>query len=226
MVESNPPLDLEEKNYDFGEHSLKISTFKGAYLGVSAFVWEPGLVLCRYFENEKIDFTGKKVLELGSGTGIVGILAVLLGGDVTLTDRSYVLNQIEYNVQANVPASSRHRSSIRALSWGDDQGNFPTDFDYILGSDIVYNPSQFSGLLQTLLYLCTDKTIVYMSSNLAAREGAINFHDDLLPKQFNSEILHTSGSNCIYKLTRKHPLTQDEAVRALKRQAGRLAVLL
>eukprot|EP00061_Rhincodon_typus_P016145 g44200.t1 len=37
-----------------------------------------GLVLCRYFENEKIDFTGKKVLELGSGTGIVGILAVLL----------------------------------------------------------------------------------------------------------------------------------------------------
>ncbi|XP_072351194.1 EEF1A lysine methyltransferase 3-like [Scyliorhinus torazame] len=203
IVDSYPSFELEEKNYQFCGHRLRISMFKGAYLGVSAFVWEPGLLLCRYFENHNIHFVGKKVLELGSGTGIVGILAVLLGGDVTLTDRSYVLKQIEYNVLANVPLTSRHRSKIRALAWGDDQSKFSTDFDFILGSDIVYNPSQFAGLLQTLLYLCNEKTTIYMSSNVTAREGTVNFHQALLPQQFNSEILHSSGSNFIYKVTKK-----------------------
>ncbi|XP_078089375.1 EEF1A lysine methyltransferase 3-like [Mustelus asterias] len=205
ILDVNPSFELEEKSYEFSGHHLKISMFKGAYLGVSAFIWEPGLVLCRYFENENIDFIGKKVLELGSGTGIVGILAVLLGGNVTLTDRPYVLKQIEYNVLANVPLTSRHRSNICALAWGDDQNNFSNDFDFILGSDIVYNPTQFQGLLQTLLHLCSEKTTVYMSSNVTAREGSVNFHEHLLPRQFNSELLHTSGSNFIYKLTKKVP---------------------
>ncbi|XP_067847943.1 EEF1A lysine methyltransferase 3-like [Heptranchias perlo] len=198
-------LSLEEKKYEFSGHTLNITTFKGASLGVSAYVWGPGLVLCRYFEDEKFNFTGKKVLELGSGTGIVGILAVLLGGDVTMTDRAYVLKQIEYNVSANIPATSRHRSKTRALLWGTDQNNFPTDFDIILGSDIVYSPSQFPGLIQTLLHICNDKTIIYLSSNLDARVGSENFHQEILPKQFNSEVIHTSGGNCIYKVTKKSP---------------------
>ncbi|XP_062888150.1 EEF1A lysine methyltransferase 3-like [Mobula hypostoma] len=194
---------MEEKQYEFSGHLLKITTFKGAYLGVSAFVWEPGLVLCRYFEQENINFTGKKMIELGSGTGIVGILAALLGGDVTLTDMRYVLKQIEHNVSANIPLSSRHRSKISALVWGTDQNNYPSDFDVILGSDIVYNPTNFPHLLQTLLHLCNEKTIVYICSNMVAREGATNFHQELLPGQFNSELIHTSGSNNIYKLTKK-----------------------
>lgn len=36
-------------------------------------------MLCQYFDDEKINFAGKKIIELGSGTGIVGIMAVLLG---------------------------------------------------------------------------------------------------------------------------------------------------
>lgn len=37
------------------------------------------LALCDYFEEHKLNFWGKKVLELGAGTGIVGILVALLG---------------------------------------------------------------------------------------------------------------------------------------------------
>ncbi|XP_032883685.1 EEF1A lysine methyltransferase 3-like [Amblyraja radiata] len=201
--DTTPSWEKEEKQYEFSGHPLKITTFKGAYLGVSGFVWEPGLVLCRYFEDEKINFTGKKMIELGSGTGIVGILAALLGGDVTLTDRPYVLKQIEYNVSANIPPSSRHRSKISALAWGTDQNNYPSDFDFILGSDIVYNPAHFVDLLQTLQHLCNEQTIVYMCSNMTARDGATNFHQEMLPGQFNCELIHISGNNNIYKLTKK-----------------------
>ncbi|XP_067847798.1 EEF1A lysine methyltransferase 3-like [Heptranchias perlo] len=202
-------LPLEEKQYEFCGHSLKIATFRGASLGVSAYVWGPGLFLCRYFEDEKFNFTGKKVLELGSGTGIVGILAVLLGGDVTMTDKAIVLKQIEHNVSANIPATSRHRSKIRALAWGNDQNNFPTDFDIILGSDIVYNPTQFQNLIQTLLHIAKEKTTIYLSSDVKYREGAADFHDVLLPTRFNCELIHTSGSNCIYKVTKKAPGDED-----------------
>lgn len=38
-----------------------------------------GVALCRYFEKQNASFTGKTVIELGSGTGIVGILTTLLG---------------------------------------------------------------------------------------------------------------------------------------------------
>uniref|UniRef100_UPI00398ECAC2 EEF1A lysine methyltransferase 3-like n=1 Tax=Pristiophorus japonicus TaxID=55135 RepID=UPI00398ECAC2 len=203
--DNNLPNGWEVKEYEFSGHNLKITTFKGASLGVSAYVWEPGLVLCRYFENEKINFTGKKVIELGSGTGIVGILTVLLGGDVTITDKPHILNQIEYNVSANIPVSSRHRSKVCALAWGDDQENYTADYDFILGSDIVYNPTQFPSLLQTLLHLCKENTTIYLSSELKYREGSAQFHDELVPEQFNSKLIHASKTNCIYKVTKKIP---------------------
>ncbi|XP_078419416.1 EEF1A lysine methyltransferase 3-like [Cetorhinus maximus] len=205
IVDSRFSMELEEKEYELCGHPVKITMFKGASLGVSSYVWGPGLVLCRYFEAEKIDFTGKKVIELGSGTGIVGILAVLLGGDVTMTDRSDVLKQIEYNLIANVPLSSRHRTKIRALEWGNDQHKFPADFDIVLGSDLVYSPSQFSKLLQTLLHFCNDNTIMYLCSDVKYREGSARFHDKLLPEKFSSELIHTSGSSCVFKVTKKVP---------------------
>lgn len=37
------------------------------------------VVLCMYLELGKVDIKGKKVIELGAGTGLVGIVAALLG---------------------------------------------------------------------------------------------------------------------------------------------------
>ncbi|KAM8802850.1 elongation factor Ts, mitochondrial isoform 2-T2 [Rhynchonycteris naso] len=69
--------------------------------------WSGALSLCNYFENQNVNFRDKKVIELGAGTGIVGILAALQGGDVTITDLPLALEQIQGNVQANVPAGGR-----------------------------------------------------------------------------------------------------------------------
>lgn len=37
------------------------------------------LHLCRFFEEKCVPLKGKKIIELGAGTGIVGILAARLG---------------------------------------------------------------------------------------------------------------------------------------------------
>ncbi|XP_072342653.1 EEF1A lysine methyltransferase 3-like [Scyliorhinus torazame] len=191
------------EEYKFCGHTLTITMFRGASLGLSAYVWGPAPVLCQYFHDQKIDFTGKKVLELGSGTGLVGILAALLGGYVTLTDVPETLKQIEYNVDANIPATSKHRSNVRALYWGTDHHDYPSDFDFILGSDIVYSPSQFPSLVETLLHCCNENTTVLFSTNMPARMGAQDFHEQVIPRSFNSKLVYTNGVISIYKMSKK-----------------------
>ncbi|XP_059812347.1 elongation factor Ts, mitochondrial isoform X2 [Hypanus sabinus] len=102
----------EEKAYEFCGHALKITQSFSTDLGVAGVVWDSALVLCQYLDEQKISFCGRKVIELGAGTGIVGILAVLLGGDVTFTDLPHALKQIKSNISVNVPASCVHRLRI------------------------------------------------------------------------------------------------------------------
>ncbi|KAM8802852.1 elongation factor Ts, mitochondrial isoform 4-T4 [Rhynchonycteris naso] len=97
----------EKSRFCFCGHMLSITQNFGSRLGVAARVWDAALSLCNYFENQNVNFRDKKVIELGAGTGIVGILAALQGGDVTITDLPLALEQIQGNVQANVPAGGR-----------------------------------------------------------------------------------------------------------------------
>ncbi|XP_067874779.1 EEF1A lysine methyltransferase 3-like [Heterodontus francisci] len=191
--------------FQFCGHELKITRDFNLKFGIPAIIWEPGRVLCHYFEKEQISFSGKKVIELGSGTGMVGILAILLGGDVTLTDLPYVLGQIEYNVTSNIPSDIIHRSKVSALLWGTDLDRFPTDFDVILGSDIVYKSREFQLLIMTLQHLSNENTVIYFSTKMRVSMGAVDFHDKLIPQHFNSEIVHRIALKDInvFKITKR-----------------------
>ncbi|XP_067894308.1 EEF1A lysine methyltransferase 3-like [Heterodontus francisci] len=193
-----------ENKYEFCRYSLKIARFVNAHLGFSAYVWAAGVALCRYFEKENISFTGQKVIELGSGTGIVGILATLLGGDVTMTDKPNVLKQIENNVSINIPSACRHRIKVRALTWGEDNSNFPTDYDFILGSDIVYSSVTYPALIETLLYLASQGATIYLSSELRKSNASPSFHQILLPRYFNCQVVDRLEDKdvIVYKMTK------------------------
>ncbi|XP_020391931.2 EEF1A lysine methyltransferase 3-like [Rhincodon typus] len=209
--EDNVPCVLV-KHYQFCGYDLEITRYFNERMGVSAFVWNSGLTLCQFFEQERMNFSGKKMIELGSGTGIVGILAILLGGQVTLTDQIQALKQIEHNVSVNVPDSCRHLPTIRALSWGFDHVHFPSDYDIILGSDIVYYPSDFPLLLQTLRHLSNQQTIIYIATELRGCGATRKFHEELIPLYFNSRIIYRNKDADInlYKLTLKGPKTGEE----------------
>ncbi|XP_078419414.1 EEF1A lysine methyltransferase 3-like [Cetorhinus maximus] len=194
-----------ESRYQFCGHPLRITRDFSSNLGISAIIWEAGLVLCRFFEQEKISFSGKKVIELGSGTGIVGILAALLGGDVTLTDQLMVLNQIQFNITNNIPVSIQQRAKVSTLLWGENLDQFPINYDFILGSDIVYNSRDFPALIKTLQHLSNQNTVIYLCSKMRESMGAIEFHEKLLPQHFNTEIVHRTVDKEInvFKVTKK-----------------------
>ncbi|XP_074767294.1 protein N-lysine methyltransferase METTL21A isoform X2 [Athene noctua] len=136
-------------------------------LGVAAVVWDAAVVLCAYLEMGSIDLRDRSVIELGAGTGLLGIVATLLGARVTITDRAAALEFLESNVQANLPSELRPRAVVKELTWGKDLGNFPPGaFDFILGADIVYLEETFAELLQTLEHLCSEQTVILLSCRI------------------------------------------------------------
>ncbi|XP_071990921.1 elongation factor Ts, mitochondrial isoform X2 [Engystomops pustulosus] len=149
------------------------------------------LYLCTYFEEQKLNFKGKKVIELGAGTGIVGILASLLGGRVTVTDLPHALPQIRKNVSVNV--SLDQAPDVCALSWGIDQVHFPEDYDFVLGADIVYLKETYDLLLQTLLHLCGPRTTIFLSSKMRKEHGTMDFFQNILPQYFKLFSWQPSG---------------------------------
>jgi hypothetical protein len=64
-------------------------------------------VLAKYLEHHyaKDHWSGKRVLEVGAGCGLVGLALALQGADVVLTDRKEVVPTLQENVQRNVAGS-------------------------------------------------------------------------------------------------------------------------
>ncbi|XP_025048469.1 EEF1A lysine methyltransferase 3 isoform X1 [Alligator sinensis] len=163
------------------------------------------LALCQYFEEQQLDFRGKQVIELGAGTGIVGILATLLGGDVTLTDLPLTLEQLRENVARNVPAEHMARAHIRALSWGLDHEQFPSGYDVILGADIIYLRDTYPLLLRTLQHLSGPSSTIYLASKMRQEHGTAEFFETLLPRHFACELVQRDEQEniSIYRVTRR-----------------------
>ncbi|KAJ7999918.1 hypothetical protein DPEC_G00199390 [Dallia pectoralis] len=150
------------------------------------------LHLCRYFEENSLNFEGKRVIELGAGTGIVGILAARLGANVTLTDLPLAVPQLQSNLSANMPSFGwpSVTPSVLPLSWGQDQNNFASDWDLVLGADIVYLAETYPLLLDTLVHLCKGGAVAYLSSKMRGEHGTPVFYRHTLPQKFHVELVH------------------------------------
>ncbi|XP_020368749.1 EEF1A lysine methyltransferase 3-like [Rhincodon typus] len=168
---------------------LNIGMYSFIKLGFGSKVWDAALTLLQYFEEQKMSFSEKKVIELGSGTGILGIVTALLGGNVTITDKPELLKQMEWNVLVNIPSTCQSRIKVRALSWGYDHMLFPSDYDYILCTDIMYAYDSVPLILRTLLHLSNEKTIIYFASTMSFGYSVINSGHQILFKYFNSQLV-------------------------------------
>ncbi|XP_052647141.1 protein N-lysine methyltransferase METTL21A isoform X2 [Harpia harpyja] len=152
-------LHSPSATYRFASHTIRLRQ-DWRRLGVAAVVWDAAVVLCAYLETGGIDLRDRSVIELGAGTGLLGIVATLL-------DRAAALEFLESNVQANLPSELRPRAVVKELTWGKDLGNFPPGaFDFILGADIVYLEETFAELLQTLEHLCSEQTVILLSCRI------------------------------------------------------------
>lgn len=138
--------------------------------GTGATVWDSSLVLLKYLEQQYQKATsqseGLRILDIGSGTGIVGIaLASLLpNSKVVCTDKANVMPLLKHNILKS------NLSNIEAvlLDWQDKSTainfmNAMTKFDIVVMSDTITWPELYDGLVETLNTVCDSQTKLIFS---------------------------------------------------------------
>lgn len=155
-----------------------------------------------------------RILELGSGTGLVGIAAAsLIRAHVTLTDLPHVLPNLQFNADANAAATASNGGTVdvHCLRWGDvdDMASMGHCFDLLLASDVVYHDHLFDPLLQTLSFFLQGDVVFVMAHLRRWKKDGIFFKK--ARKLFEVRIIHTDeplpGSRtgvAVYHFTRKH----------------------
>ena len=107
-----------------------------------ATTWRAASGLDRFLE--RVDIAEQPVLELGCGTGHVGIAAAIRGANVVLTDG--VEDPLHLVRLSSYPL--RERCQVRRLRFGIDQ--LTEKFPVIVGSDVTYLRELWPQLMQTV----------------------------------------------------------------------------
>nr|XP_022318895.1 methyltransferase-like protein 23 [Crassostrea virginica] len=118
------------------------------------YVWPSAPVLAQYVWHHRDRVKGRRILELGSGTSLPGILAAKCGGDITLSDSEDFPHCLE-NCRKSCQANGLPDIPVIGITWGrfNDALLNLSPVDVILGSDCFYDSKDFEDIVVTVSYL-------------------------------------------------------------------------
>lgn len=156
--EEEEEMGLGEKKEVEGVDYITITLYEPSMtadnLGLKT--WASSFLLAKRLGISKLPL-GSRALELGSGTGLVGIAAaVVLGANVTLTDLPEIVPNLSHNVSLN--SSNPHlppsvgSMSVQVLDWTnqpipEDEGD---KYPLVLAADPLYSPAHPRLLVRVL----------------------------------------------------------------------------
>jgi predicted nicotinamide N-methyase len=139
---------------------------------------------------ERSSLHGKRVLELGCGTGPAGLTAAALGAEVTFTD---IMPKALVYARRNAQRNGIHPASVhfRVLDW---EAPEPLGaFDVIIGAEILYDYFYHGSLVALLESTTTSSTTIILADR--KRPVAQRFIGRLLGRGFTCrETLRTVNS--------------------------------
>ena len=137
ILHTDAPIGYDEEYYF-------LSAKEGARpYGVA--LWPSAIALAHEVEARAAQLRGARVLELGAGTGLPGIVAATLGARVTQTDRhEAAMDVCRRNGARNGHAEITYRTADWT-EWAD-----PVRYDWIVGSDILYGERMHPHLRRIL----------------------------------------------------------------------------
>jgi len=163
-------------------------------------------IFLNYLTDKQKNFEGKKIVEVGSGTGLVGTALLLLGADVTLTDQEPVLELLRGNVEANTD-SSKHKYNIQELLWGSEThlNNILKDqktINYVIGSDLIYAKEGIPALVATYEVLLKEASSIGMLALIRRFKWEETFFE-LMNKSFETKLVHEDGDIQVLEFRKK-----------------------
>jgi predicted nicotinamide N-methyase len=164
-------------------------------------VWPSALRLSELCGQARDEISGKRVVELGCGPGLPGLLCAHLGAlSVLLTDfEDAVLDIARSNVTANPDTCAV--TAVARLDWTGDVAAFVRDhgvFDVVLAADCVYNSEHAAAVAQVIAALMApgEETVaVVVLGDRKGRRGV---------EQFES-----ASTDLNLHVTRKHETEQQ-----------------
>ncbi|KAJ3182388.1 hypothetical protein HDU87_008552 [Geranomyces variabilis] len=119
------------------------------------YLWPSALVLAAWISYNAQLFPTTRILELGCGTALPGLVAAQCGAaQVVLTDTAtapQVLANAFRSVQTNGLAS---RCVVTPLAWGDFDAPalavLDAGYDFVFGADVFYEPAMFESALASV----------------------------------------------------------------------------
>ncbi|XP_070832337.1 protein-lysine methyltransferase METTL21C-like [Chaetodon trifascialis] len=183
---------LGKESFYFAGHEISIRESMDTY---GALIWPGAIALCQFLENnqQQVNLMDKAVLEIGAGTGLLSVVASLLGAWVTATDLPDILSNLTFNLLRNTKGRSRYTPQVAALTWGQDlERDFPSPsyhYDYVLAADVVYHHDCLEELLETMRHFCRPR-----SQTTLLWANKIRFRSDLrfaesFKRSFNTTLL-------------------------------------
>lgn len=108
-----------------------------------AYQWAGGLALALHFAAHPNVVAGKRVLDLGAGSGLVGIAAAQAGAMASAAE-------IDPNGRAAIALNAAANGVTLPLVDVDISGDAPDGFDLIAAGDVFYNPEVGKQMLPFL----------------------------------------------------------------------------
>eukprot|EP00743_Colponemidia_sp_Colp-15_P012594 GILK01014388.1.p1 GENE.GILK01014388.1~~GILK01014388.1.p1 ORF type:complete len:337 (-),score=38.66 GILK01014388.1:55-1017(-) len=171
-IDAQPLLALPGKQYNFDFQAsdflvagcpLYIHEVANSGRGTGFNIWDCSILLSFYLQQNIDIVAGRRVIELGAGTGLTGLSAALLGANVTLTDLPDVITNLQENIKLNQECIQQKLGTVEAvaLDWfvalqrgvdGLDK-RLQEPFDVALAADVIWVEELIEPFVATLAAL-------------------------------------------------------------------------
>lgn len=143
-----------------------------------AYLWESSIGLAEHLSDNSTILTDKRILEIGCGYGLPGIVAAKVGAIVTFTDFEHdALQFARHNSQQNDVSADTYVQ----MDWGTPC--FQKRFDVVLGSDVIYEEKNWDPIIELLYNLLVPKGIAIFSE--PKRKNADGFFERIQKNGFS-----------------------------------------
>ncbi|TGZ59049.1 hypothetical protein CRM22_009298 [Opisthorchis felineus] len=142
----------------------------GSDVQYGRYTWRCAEALSQYIVKNCEQVDGRRILELGAGTGLCGLVASLCGASwVTFSDRDHTL---EGDLLRSAQSNGITQFDFSILDW-----EFPTrywrprPFDLILASDTLFDKRVYEPFLRTAALLLSSLTNAYLLLSIEPRRS-------------------------------------------------------
>jgi predicted nicotinamide N-methyase len=165
-------------------------------------LWPSSVALSEYIIENKKEFAAKRILEIGCGLGLAGIVATSCNAKVLFTD--YDQDALEF-AQINYQRNFKRAATVQVMDWRNPNLDF--QFDVVMGTDVLYEKRWLNPILNVINSLVKKDGCAYLAEpnrdvamDFFKMIGKINWQDKTTLKQVS--LNNKLYSSTIHRITK------------------------